>query len=262
MNNYWNNKEELSKKAFVHTCKMAEKYSNEIKASVAATKIYDDSIYNKPYDINPNIKHKVRIMDTDSVSAIEYQSSGKTAVLNFADYTLAGGLFLKGSSAQEESLCHESFLYNVLSQFPDYYKENKKTCNYGLYSNRAIYTPDIIFKDIYKCDVITCAAPNLNAIKYRCKTSKDLEFYAKYKTFNKAAMYDRIKFVYDIAAINKVDTLILGAWGCGVFGQNPTQVAHFFRRPLVEKKVGVKNIIFAIPTGENYDAFIEVFNSD
>ena len=40
----------------------------------------------------------------------------KIAVLNFASFKNPGGMFYNGSSAQEESLCHESFLYNVLKK--------------------------------------------------------------------------------------------------------------------------------------------------
>ena len=53
---------------------------------------------------------------------------------------------MEGSSAQEESLCHESFLYNVLSRYKEYYHANTYCKNRNLYSDRALYSPDIIFE--------------------------------------------------------------------------------------------------------------------
>ena len=64
------------------------------------------------------------IVAEDSVEAIMNYSQGKTAVLNFASYKEPGGGFMAGSQAQEESFCHESFLYNVLRQFQYYYDWN------------------------------------------------------------------------------------------------------------------------------------------
>ena len=76
-------------------------------------------------------------------------------------------MFLAGSMAQEEAICHESILYNVLREFPKYYEWNKKHLNKTLYLNRAIFSKNILFR---RCNhekvvekyasVITCATPN------------------------------------------------------------------------------------------------------
>ena len=55
-----------------------------------------------------------------------------------------------------------------------------------------------------------------------------------------------------------VETLILGAWGCGVFGQDPKVVAELMQNTL-EYYPHFKKVIFAIPKGYNYDMFKEVF---
>jgi len=178
------------------------------------------------------------------------------AVLNFASYKNPGGMFLNGSKAQEECLCHESFLYNVLEQFRgDYYDWNNQHKNKALYLNRALYSYNIIFeKDgISKvCDVITCACPNKSAAqKYQNVSDEE----------NLRVLKSRIKYVLDIAVENNVGTLILGAYGCGVFGQDAREVAQIFKDYLETTYNCFDKVVFAVPEGRdgNYDKFVEVF---
>ena len=74
---------------------------------------------------------------------------------------------------------------------------------------------------------------------------------------NFVVLRTRIKFVLNIAQDNKVETLILGAFGCGVFGQNAEEVAKIFMEELIAGTT-IKQVIFAIPKGENYDKFKKV----
>ena len=78
------------------------------------------------------------------------------------------------------------------------------------------------------------------------------------KESNSTALKQRIKFVLDVAEYNNVDTLILGAFGCGVFGQDPREVATIFNKEL--KTHNFNKIIFAIPSGhnDNYYWFNEI----
>lgn len=168
---------------------------------------------------------------------------------------------MDGSTAQEEYLCHHSFLYNVLEKFGDYYQYNNTDKNRALYYDRAIYSPNIIFEipntPIYfYCDVITCAAPNKSvACRYKMATPYE----------NTQALRSRIHFILNIAAEQNVDTLILGAFGCGVFGQDPVETAEIFKEFLSSTFKNVfGKVIFAIPksnNSNNYDAFCKVFNS-
>jgi uncharacterized protein (TIGR02452 family) len=124
--------------------------------------------------------------------------------------------------------------------------------NNYLYTNAALYSKDILFmrNGVTKSvDVITCAAPNWSRAK---------KLGASY-TDNCHTLRDRIEFVLQIAANNEVDTLILGAWGCGVFGQDAKVVAEYFQNT-IENYPFFKNIIFAVPKGYNLDAFKNVFD--
>ena len=121
------------------------------------------------------------VVDADSVSALLHmdnillqgESRHNPCILNFSSYTNPGGMFIKGSSAQEESLCHESTLYNTLSNetiVKEFYKVNAGDKNRHLYGNSSLYTPNVMFKRLEQgkllieyANVITCAAPNAHA---------------------------------------------------------------------------------------------------
>ena len=196
---------------------------------------------------------------TDSVSAVinhAKECKKRMAVLNFASYKNPGGAFINGSKAQEECLCHESCLYNVLVEFvPTFYDWNNKNKNKALYLNRGLYSPKVVFCKDGKsvlCDVITCASPNKSAAK-RYQKVTDSE--------NTKVLKSRIKFVLDIAKENDVELLILGAYGCGVFGQDATEVAEIFKEYLETTHNCFEKVIFAIPNGrdKNYEMFEKVF---
>lgn len=105
---------------------MAVRYAEEINSAVANSVIYrDDSL--PPLPVNPNHSTKLGVFDETSTRQIYENalSDHKIAVLNFASYVQPGGEFLTGSIAQEECLCHESFLYNVLSRMTDFYSNKQ-----------------------------------------------------------------------------------------------------------------------------------------
>ena len=244
---YFARKVELAERAAKHTEEMEERYANEIETCIACSRVYSpDSTFGK--NIQPQKEPAVRFTNTDSVSAVlHFAEKGKTAVLNFASYKNAGGKFIEGSSAQEECLCHESFLYNVLRNFGDYYSWNMDHLNKAMYTNRAIYSPDVIFeRNGHKaaCDVITCASPNkMPAVRYGKFTDEE----------NSKVLQERIKFVKDIAEENSVSTLILGAYGCGVFMQDPDEVAEIFSE--VFARTSVDTIVYAVP-GDDRNKYI------
>lgn len=223
-----------------------EAFKNNTDRSVRDTIIYDINTSDISSTKCASNIMNVYVDDIDSVSAIYKYGfnfyNAKMAVLNFASYKNPGGMFLKGSKAQEECLCHESNLYNILREFEEtYYSYNRKNLNRALYTDRALYTPNVLFiRDNRKlpCDVITCAAPNWSAAsRYNMATQKE----------NIDALKSRIKFVLDIANDQRVDILILGAFGCGVFGQNPYTVADIFWGTLCMYRYNFKTIVFAIP---------------
>lgn len=144
----------------------------------------------------------------------------RIGVLNFASARNPGGGFLRGAQAQEESLARSSALYLSLLRCPEFYAFHG-SLNTALYSDRMIYSPrcPVVRDDAghwlaapYLVDFITSAAPNAGAIM-------------RNEPHNRAqigpTLRERTRKVLALAAHHKIDGLVLGAWGCGVFQNDP-----------------------------------------
>ena len=217
-------------------------------------------------------------------AAMEIHSSNPTwkiAVLNFASATNPGGGVKTGSSAQEESLCRCSTLYPTLTQdwlWRAYYKKNRDAHD-NLHTDACIYSPGIVIcktdedypsrmpeKDWVKVDVITCAAPNL---RQRPGNMHNPAAGAKAVSVTPEKLYElhlnRAKHIMHIAAAHSVDALILGAFGCGAFANDPNVVARAYKDAVIEYGSYFKLIEFAIycraHETENYDAFKRTFQT-
>lgn len=161
--------------------------------------------------------------------------------------------------APEEALCHESILYPVLAAFTDsYYKKNQKELNRALYLNRALFSQKVLFKrdnDSVYASVLTCAAPNKTAaLRYQGKFVSEADC--------DRVMKERIRYLLLVAEEEKVKHLILGAYGCGVFGHDADTVAGIFKQLLDGEFRGVfKTVRFAVMAGNsNLEAFQKVFS--
>jgi uncharacterized protein (TIGR02452 family) len=199
-------------------------------------------------------------------------NEGFVGVLNFASSTNPGGGVTKGSTAQEECLCRCSNLYPVLHQekcIREYYNINKKyMANLG--SDAIIYSRNIyVFKDKnynmlpakdrFYVDVITCAAPNLRENprnQYNDGASKEKITLTDEELYN--IHVKRARNILNVAIKNEDDYLILGAFGCGAFKNNPEIVAKAYKDVLQDYIYCFKVIDFAIIDGKysnNYEVF-------
>lgn len=251
----FNNREERRRSAIEHTNKMESLYKDKINESLENTTILRnaDDIYSIPKESEDTT---YILDDLDTISAIkEYTKSGhKVTALNFASYTNPGGKFIDGSSAQEEAICHESFLYNVLSKLEDIYSLNRKDYNSGLYEDCFIFTPNVYIESDKECkaNILTCAAPNwASAKKYDVSLEK-----------NNRTLYNRIVNMIRFLNITRdtSDVLILGAWGCGVFKQDPYFVASKFMQVLTTEYNPYKYVVFAVPHSKYNNNYIEFRN--
>jgi uncharacterized protein (TIGR02452 family) len=200
-------------------------------------------------------------------AAKAYSETGKrVCVLNFADWLTPGGWVLKGSSAQEESLCRCSTLYPCITddsmnkQFYAPHKAERKKPMHILHNDDVIYTPGVIvFKsDIefpemlnksewYSVDVITCAAPRL---RLRTADQKKLGTTDEILDIDSNSLArilsSRITRILDIAVSNEVEVIILGAFGCGAFKCPPEIVAKAFNDAIQNYLYNFETIEFPI----------------
>lgn len=181
------------------------------------------------------------------------------AVLNFASAKKPGGGFLNGAMAQEEALCYRSNLYVSLTseeadQFYSYPSKPPVT-----YTHRMIYTANVlVFRDpdyelyakdqVFCVDVITCAAVNRKICN-----GPDKDVLAD------KIMMERAWRIVALAAAQKVDHLVLGAWGCGVFGNSVDFVTRAFMDAITRDfRHSFKSVSFASPSAKNYQVMFKV----
>lgn len=201
----------------------------------------------------------------------------KIAVMNFANAFHAGGGVTKGSSAQEECLCRTSTLYPLLYRrsLRDTFYKHHHTLNTSKASDALIYTEGVIIcktdedlpkrmpkEDWVSVDVITVAAPDL-----RTKSNIHAALVGNGTYMNDAELFGyhvkRAIHILTCAAAKGADTLVLGAFGCGAFQNNPEVVAHAYKIALAEFPKVFKRIEFAVycsPKDQtNYDIFSKMF---
>lgn len=243
-----------------HIAAMDATCAKDIERSLAELKVFEGI----PKPEAEGCVPEVRVVDQDGASAVLELGRGLAsacdlAILDFASFVNPGGGYERGAWAQEEALCSESTLYNVLREQKKWYGQNRtRNINCELYRNRGLVVPKVRFEregfHSY-ADVIVVAAPN--EVRARRDYRIDDDTLAK-------TMRDRIRFVLGIADELGHDKLVLGAFGCGVFGWDALQVAELFRAELAGGKHVAKQVLFAIPKtrfDENLPKFQHVFAS-
>ena len=226
---------------------------------------------------------KVVVSSKRSLKAASVYKNKKICVHNFASATSPGGGVAHGANAQEEAICRCSTLYFPISDDSVYYKfhdAHRKMLMGGnldsTYNDDCIYTPGIVVlksdddaptllpeDEWYSVDIITCAAPNLReresnrmnlggrnvSVKI---TDQQLEFLHK----------KRLRRILDVAKNESVDVMILGAFGCGAFSNNPNVVAKAMNEVIKEYQYDFDTIEFAVYCSPrdttNYDVFSRI----
>jgi len=231
--------------------------SGQILSSLKKTTFYGADHVHQPASKGA---HSTRIEVTNETTLSAHQrhlAKGHNAVsLNFASATQPGGGFLGGARAQEEYLCRSSALFVTIKDSPmyEYHRDNWTP----FYSDAMIYSGDVpVFRDDqhdllatpYLASFITSAAP----------LAKKVPPHEHPKLPN--VIFHRILKILSVAKSKGHDSLILGAWGCGAFGNDGHIVSELFHRALTVEFTGsFKEVTFAIVDTSPEQRFIGPFS--
>lgn len=203
----------------------------------------------------------------EAAKSIEDEGSSDPFVLNFASARNPGGGFLSGSGAQEESLARATGLYPCISEVTEYYQKNRQSGT-GLYTDNMIYSPRVpVIRDDngnfldspFFVSILTAPAVNRRVVK-----KEEPERLSEVKP----TMDNRVKEVLLVAADNNHENLVLGAWGCGVFDNDPRTISELFKKNIVNAEAfrrEFEKVVFAVldetPSKSTFKTFSEVLET-
>jgi len=162
----------------------------------------------------------------------------RVLVLNFANGLHPGGGFQQGNRGQESLLCRSSALFATLSADPMYASHAARPLPDS--TDWAILSPDV---PVFRADdgtpldqpwplgILTCAAPYAPKLGQEAAADR---------------MQTRIRRVLAIARAFGYTGLVLGAWGCGTYGNDPARIAAIFHEALKEQAGAFQSVVFAI----------------
>lgn len=194
-----------------------------------------------------------RVVNADVVQVMA-ETDGQVGVMNFASPTNPGGGVEYGARAQEESIAKCTYLMPALRQFEaNYYEPNRADARGGLNSASLIYSAHVrqLFDHQdrrlsgHYVDIVTVAAPNLR----------------RFPNLDEAqALADiQVKILQTLRAFkaHAIRVPILGAFGCGVFGNQPESVGQAFATALRRQEFNgaFDEVVFAV-IGDNYRPFL------
>lgn len=208
-----------------HEVRIAE----EIAAARTATRVYGPEPVPLPPAGEATARTLVEVTGESSLEAARRLAGdgGPVAVLNFASARNPGGGYLNSAQAQEEALCRASALYACVREARAFYDHHRAHRD-PFYTDRVIHSPGVpVFRDDrgrfldtpYAAGFLTSAAPNASVVR-RTAPERVPEL--------PGALAVRAERVLETAAACGYRRLVLGAWGCGVFGNDPEQVAGAF----------------------------------
>ena len=241
-------------------------FQNTLEISKNLTNRSETSKHTTQEVIGPYLsefKNNIIVEPIDTVSAIQKWSQvGKVCALNMASHKRPGGGVENGARAQEECLFRCSNLFDVVSK--DFYPLMDFEC---LYTQRSIFFKD---KDYYpikpiECDVITIPAIRLVGVV----TDKGLvKFEPENNMYYEQVTKEKIRLMLSVPKSWGAEYLILGAWGCGVFKNDPEKISQYFKDIIIGEGYGslYKKIIFAVindhnSVANNYEIFNRILNN-
>ncbi|MEK7340209.1 MAG: TIGR02452 family protein, partial [Verrucomicrobiota bacterium] len=206
----------------------------------------------------------IEVINEDTIDvALELKNEGYNPVaMNMANENHPGGGAERGAAAQEESLFRRSNYHESLCLTENPHLKNQMSNGYHIPEKGVIYSPNVqVFRASEKegfafmapetISFIAVAAYNLGSL--RNKIDPHSQAYA-------IGMKEKIKSFLRVAYFRGHDAVVLGALGCGAFGNDPTTIAQFFKEVLQDNEFAgrFKKITFAViddHNGTNFQPF-------
>jgi len=228
--------------------------TRRIISSVSKTHFISSEQNSKRKRVKGGGRTSVHVFSADTLDMVEKLSkspdTGKIGVLNFASASNPGGGWERGAGAQEESLCRRSTLVCALA---DPWGWTNRSNEYRIPEFGCVYSPDVcIFRKSFREGFAFYRQPiYANFISVACYRSPPIKDTAHGIRINSSNIVNgtlrKIRRIFDVAIDNQIDTLVLGAWGCGVYANPPSHIALLFKQIMNEYQGLVKQVYFAIP---------------
>lgn len=245
--------------------------SEPIKSAIRSTVVYG---INDSSTASPDLEREQGGLDAGSkgaptievtqekTQAAAYRLRARNiAILNFASAKNPCGGFKTGAQAQEEDLARSSALSACLDRSPiwDAYYEPNRKCGSVLYLNSVVYSRAVPFWrngtsalcDMFHASVVSAPAPNFGAQKPENRVSSE-DFESIYCR--------RARLVLETLRREGHRSVVLGAWGCGVFRVPPEMAANCFKTLLEGDFLDAFDlVVFAIYEGNTRGTCFETF---
>ena len=189
---------------------------------------------------------KMEIVDEDTLTISKEMEN--PCCLNFASYKRPGGgyesvRYFKGLiKTQEEDLFRRSNLPEIMDTL-----EIRKL--YPIHQVKGFYCRAKVDKDKF-----------LNNIEPFEVGVVTVPAVVNPREGDKTLIRDKVRRILDIAMDNNHNNIVLGAWGCGIFHNDPKHIAELFKEYLTNEFNGIfDRAVFAIP-GEKSSNY-QIFNS-
>ncbi|KAI1800773.1 hypothetical protein F4811DRAFT_564467 [Daldinia bambusicola] len=188
-------------------------------------------------------------------------TTARVGVLNMASPLSAGGGFLNGASSQEESLCMRSTLLPSLRD--EFYR---------LPELGVVFTPDVLVfpeeeevlpkRDRWFVDVASAAMIRIPEIDVDAESG-----FARYASAaDRELAVRKVRAVLRVFAAKGVRRVVLGAWGCGAYGNPVGEIAKAWRKKKKESDSDswecFEHVVFAIKDQGMAQAFATAFGEE
>lgn len=234
-------RDERRAEAAKHIALMKGAFAAETAASIEAAVVYEDGDGRELELPDPAFGKTTTSVTTAFPATALYDAEGKAAVIDPASFSRPAGNYEEGAFGPEQALCADSNLYQVLQGMRDrYYRGNRGYASGQLFTDRAMYLPDVVFNrggDIRTANVIAIPEPNRARALENHRSERECD----------ECLENRIETLLRIAAVNECQTVVTGAFGCGRQGFDVDQVIGLFKKWIEAHPGAIGHITFAVP---------------